>query len=84
MKPDTVIFNIIEGRYTLDMIDAIDTNHWSDDYVDVLITLRKLIKKEKSLTMENIYKEGGQIPFLNAMSAMTRVEHSQDNIRKQP
>ena len=81
MKPDNVIYNIIEGRYTLEMVDAIDTNHWGDDYVDVLLTLRKLIKKGKSLTMENIYKEGGQIPFLNAMSAMTRIEHQQDKER---
>ena len=63
------------------MVDAIDTNHWGDDYVDVLLTLRKLIKKGKALTMENIYKEGGQIPFLNAMSAMTRIEHQQDKER---
>jgi hypothetical protein len=82
MKPDNVIFNIIEGRYTLEMIDAIDTNHWGDDYIDVLITLRKLIKKDKSLTMENIYREGWQIPFLNAMSAMTRVEHQHENLSK--
>jgi len=73
-KPDKIIYDIILGDYTLDMIDDIDTTHWTEDYIDVLDVLYKLKKQDKSLTMEHIYKAGGQIVFLNALNAITRVE----------
>lgn len=74
MKPDKVIYDIIEGHYTLEMIDALETSHWSEDYIDVLDVLYKLKKNDKSMTMENIYKAGGQTVFMNALSCVTRIE----------
>jgi len=81
--PDHILNDIIEGEYTLEEIERIDTDHWGDDYIDLLITLTKIKKQDKSLTMENIYKAGGQIVFLTAMKVVTRIEHEQDRVRKQ-
>jgi hypothetical protein len=81
MKPDKVIYDIIAGDYTLEMIDAIDTTHWTEDFIDVLDVLYKLKKKDKSITMEQIYKEGGQIVFLNALTAVTKIENLLDRGR---
>ena len=77
-SPDKVIYDIIEGDYTVEMIDALETTHWSEDYIDVLDALYKLKKKDKSMTMENIYKAGGQIVFMNALSCVTRIEQLLD------
>jgi len=81
MKPDHILNDIIEGRYSLIEIEQVDTNHWGDDYIDLLTALTKIKKQDKSMTMENIYKIGGQIVFLTAMKVVTRIEAEQDRGR---
>ena len=81
MRPDHILNDIIEGRYSLLDIDRIDTDHWGDDYIDLLNVLTKIKIQDKSMTMENIYKTGGQIVFLTAMKVVTRVENEKDRGR---
>jgi len=55
LNPELILYEILEGNMTLDMVDSIDSSLWTEDYLLLLKTLREMMACNKEMSMENVF-----------------------------
>jgi len=74
MTDERILYEMMEGNIKKKDLDLIDVSNWSEKKYSLFKIIADLIEKEKKVSMENIYHEGGKEHLLAAMAILNKYD----------